>query len=61
MLLLDVDHFKQINDRWGHLAGDAVLRHVADVLSACVADRVHLLGRYGGEEFVLLLPGADQD
>jgi len=60
LLLLDVDHFKQINDRWGHLAGDAVLRHVADVLSTCVADREHLLGRYGGEEFVLLLPGADQ-
>lgn len=59
LLLLDVDHFKQINDRWGHLAGDAVLRHVADVLAACVADREHLLGRYGGEEFVLLLPGAD--
>ncbi|MDC6678886.1 GGDEF domain-containing protein, partial [Leclercia adecarboxylata] len=60
LLLLDVDHFKQINDRWGPLAGDAVLRHVADVLSTCVADREHLLGRYGGEEFVLLLPGADQ-
>lgn len=59
LLLLDVDHFKQINDRWGHLAGDAVLRHVADVLVACVAEREHLLGRYGGEEFVLLLPGAD--
>ena len=60
LLLLDVDHFKQINDRWGHLVGDAVLRHVADVLGACVTDREHLLGRYGGEEFVLLLPGADQ-
>ena len=55
-----MDHFKQINDRWGHLVGDAVLRHVADVLGACVTDREHLLGRYGGEEFVLLLPGADQ-
>ena len=59
LLLLDVDHFKQINDRWGHLAGDAVLRHVADVLAGCVADREHLLGRYGGEEFVLLLPDTD--
>jgi diguanylate cyclase (GGDEF)-like protein len=59
LLLLDVDHFKRINDRWGHLAGDAVLRHVADALAGCVADREHLLGRYGGEEFVLLLPGTD--
>ena len=59
LLLLDVDHFKQINDRWGHLAGDAVLRHVADVLAGCVVDREHLLGRYGGEEFVLLLPDTD--
>lgn len=59
LLLLDVDHFKQINDRWGHLAGDEVLRHFASVLSGCVRDRVHLLGRYGGEEFVLLLPGSD--
>ncbi|MEK0267581.1 GGDEF domain-containing protein [Stenotrophomonas rhizophila] len=59
LLLLDVDHFKQINDRWGHLAGDAVLRHVADVLAGCMVDREHLLGRYGGEEFVLLLPGTD--
>ncbi|MCW6027634.1 diguanylate cyclase (GGDEF)-like protein [Stenotrophomonas rhizophila] len=59
LLLLDVDHFKQINDRWGHLAGDAVLRRIADVLAGCVADREHLLGRYGGEEFIVLLPGAD--
>ncbi|WP_411852539.1 GGDEF domain-containing protein [Stenotrophomonas sp. LGBM10] len=56
LLLLDVDHFKQINDRWGHLAGDHVLRNFADVLAAAVADHPHLLGRYGGEEFVLLLP-----
>lgn len=59
LLLLDVDHFKQINDRWGHLAGDEVLRHFAGVLAQCADADMHLLGRYGGEEFVLLLPGAD--
>ncbi len=53
-----MDHFKQVNDRWGHLAGDRVLRNVAGVLATAVADRPHLLGRYGGEEFVLLLPDA---
>lgn len=58
LLLLDVDHFKQINDRWGHLVGDEVLRHFAAVLAGTVRGRHHLLGRYGGEEFVLLLPGA---
>lgn len=59
LLLLDVDHFKQINDRWGHLGGDQVLRHFASVLARSVDAVPHLLGRYGGEEFVLLLPGVD--
>ncbi|WP_256774837.1 MULTISPECIES: diguanylate cyclase [unclassified Stenotrophomonas] len=59
LLLLDVDHFKQVNDRWGHIAGDQVLRHFATVLSSSLAGQQPLLGRYGGEEFVLLLPGAD--
>jgi diguanylate cyclase (GGDEF)-like protein len=60
LLLLDLDHFKQINDRFGHLAGDAVLRAVADAVRGCVRghDR-DLVGRWGGEEFVVLLPGLD--
>ncbi|WIX93545.1 GGDEF domain-containing protein [Amycolatopsis sp. DG1A-15b] len=60
VLLLDLDHFKDINDRFGHLTGDAVLRAVADVVRGCV--RGHgpdLAGRWGGEEFVVLLPGLD--
>jgi len=55
LLLVDVDHFKRINDRWGHLAGDQVLRHFASVLQHSMQGRTHLLGRYRGEEFVLVL------
>lgn len=60
LLLLDVDHFKRINDRWGHQCGDQVLQHFAGVLAASAEGSADLLGRYGGEEFVLLLPGFDQ-
>lgn len=60
LLLLDLDHFKQINDRFGHLAGNAVLRAVADALRGCVRGHGRdLVGRWGGEEFVVLLPGID--
>ena len=56
LLILDIDHFKQFNDRYGHLTGDAVLRHVADRLAEArrAGDG---LGRVGGEEFVMLLLG----
>ncbi|GAA4865326.1 GGDEF domain-containing protein [Saccharopolyspora cebuensis] len=58
LLLLDLDHFKRVNDRIGHMAGDAVLVAVAEVLRANVR-RADVVGRFGGEEFVVLLPGAD--
>jgi diguanylate cyclase len=54
----DIDHFKRINDAYGHRAGDKVLRIVAD----CLAERLRetdFLARYGGEEFVMILPGSD--
>lgn len=53
--ILDIDHFKAINDRFGHPAGDAVIRAVAEVIHGCTR-RQDLLFRWGGEEFLLLLP-----
>ncbi|MFZ3124910.1 MAG: GGDEF domain-containing protein [Acidovorax sp.] len=55
LLMLDIDHFKQINDTHGHLAGDMVLQSVARMLSACVRP-MDTLARYGGEEFAVVLP-----
>ena len=54
-LMLDVDHFKRINDSWGHVAGDAVLRELANRIDAEVRAS-DVAARYGGEEFVVLLP-----
>ncbi len=58
VLVLDLDHFKHVNDRYGHLAGDEVLAAVAAAIRAEVRDE-DLVGRFGGEEFVVLLSGVD--
>jgi len=60
LVLFDLDHFKRINDRFGHLAGDRVLNGIAALVSAQVR-RDELLARYGGEEFAVVLPETSLD
>lgn len=56
-LMIDIDHFKLFNDTYGHLAGDEALQKVAGVLSAACRRTADIAGRYGGEEFLMILPG----
>ena len=58
LILLDIDHFKQVNDRFGHLVGDDCLVALASILSDEVQRSGDLVARYGGEEFAVLMPGA---
>jgi diguanylate cyclase (GGDEF)-like protein/PAS domain S-box-containing protein len=58
LLAIDADHFKKINDTWGHAAGDAVLCNLAQTLSSC-AREIDVVARIGGEEFAALLPSTD--
>jgi diguanylate cyclase (GGDEF)-like protein len=61
ILIIDVDHFKQYNDSHGHLAGDELLRSMAERLLPCLRRAEDLLARYGGEEFMVIMPGADAE
>jgi len=60
LIMLDLDHFKRINDTWGHATGDQVLRHFTQLVQGHLRD-TDLLGRLGGEEFAVLLPETAQD
>ncbi len=60
LIFLDLDYFKEVNDRYGHAMGDAILREMCQRLQACLRDSDRL-GRWGGEEFLILVPHADSD
>jgi len=60
LIMLDLDHFKNINDTWGHQAGDAVLQHCTRILAGTIRREIDWVARYGGEEFILILPETDQ-
>jgi diguanylate cyclase (GGDEF)-like protein len=60
VMLVDVDHFKKVNDQYGHQAGDSVLQEIARRFSHCVRE-YDGIGRYGGEEFLLILTGCDME
>jgi diguanylate cyclase (GGDEF)-like protein len=55
LIMLDIDHFKKVNDQWGHENGNHALKHIADILRQSVR-RLDIPCRYGGEEFVIILP-----
>ncbi len=61
LVMVDIDHFKSLNDTLGHVAGDRALRAVADVIKACARRPGDVAARYGGEEFVVLLPGGRRE
>lgn len=58
--MMDIDHFKQINDAFGHAQGDMVLSEITDVIKNNVR-KSDIVARYGGEEFVALLPNTDEE
>ena len=60
LMMADIDHFKRVNDKYGHACGDKVLSEIATLFRDHIRD-IDRVARWGGEEFVLLFPGTDRD
>ncbi len=58
VIMIDIDHYKRVNDIYGHLVGDTVLKTLTEVIQSCIRRDTDWLARYGGEEFLVCLPGA---
>lgn len=61
IIMVDLDFFKEVNDNYGHLAGDSILKNSAQLLSNCLKRRSDWVARFGGEEFLVCLPGSNLD
>jgi two-component system, cell cycle response regulator len=59
LILCDIDHFKAVNDNFGHVAGDTILKGFVDCITASIRDQIDWSARYGGEEFLIVLPETD--
>lgn len=59
LIMLDIDHFKRVNDTHGHVMGDRVIQTLGEILRTCVTLPGHVAARYGGEEFAVLLPNSE--
>ena len=59
IIMADIDYFKKVNDTYGHLAGDLTLKNVAKILLSCIKRENDWIARFGGEEFIICMPGAN--
>lgn len=59
IIMADIDYFKKVNDTYGHLAGDLTLKNVAKILLSCIKRKNDWIARFGGEEFMICMPGAN--